>query len=113
MSNLGVLVGNVCISGLLFADDLVLIAQTSKDLKVLLNTVKKGLDDLKLTVCESKSQVISPEDESWDLLDDSDNVEMSLKQVALYKYLGTWTYGSMWKTAIEKRLLPTCIKNGT
>lgn len=103
MSNLGVPIGNVIISRLLFADDIVLMAQTSKDLKVLLNMVRKGLEDLKMTVCESKSQVISPDDETWDLLDNSDNVEMSLKQVALYKYLGTWTYSSMWKTAVEKQ----------
>ena len=33
---------------------------------------------------------------------------MSLKQVSLYKYLGIWTYDSMYKTGVEKQKL--CVK---
>ena len=50
-----------------------------------------------------KSQVISPEGGNWDLFDDSDNLVLSLDQVELYKYLGTWTYSSMYKTSVEKQ----------
>ena len=101
-SGLGLQVGNVCVSGLLFADDLVVVGKTSSGLKTLLNLVKKHFDALKLKINEEKSEVISPHDETWDLLDRNYDTEMSLKQVAQYKYLGTWTYGSMYKTAVEK-----------
>ena len=108
LTQLGFLLGNVCISGLLFADDIVLVARSSAGLKSLLALIKRCFDDLKLTISEDKSQVISPDDESWDLLDSSSNVEMSLKQVSLYKYLGTWTYNSMFRTGVEKQKL--CVK---
>ena len=111
LSQLGFSLGSICVSGLLFADDIVLIARTSAGLKMLLALVKSRFDELKLTISEDKSQVISPEDESWDLLDSSSNVEMSLKQVALYKYLGTWTYDSMYKTGVEKQ--KQCVKTAT
>ena len=108
LTQLGFRLGNVCISGLLFADDIVLVANSSAGLKTLLALVKTLFDDLKLDISEDKSQVISPDDESWDLLDRSSNVVMSLKQVALYKYLGTWTYNSMYRTGVEKQKL--CVK---
>ena len=65
--------------GLLFADDLALIARSAAGLKALLAVVKRGFDLLKLTLSFEKSQVISPDDDSWDILDYSSNVEMSLK----------------------------------
>ena len=108
VSQLGFNLGKICVSGLLFADDIVLVAKSSAALKLLLSLVKRRFDELKLTISVDKSQVISPDDETWDLLDSSSNVEMSLKQVALYKYLGTWTYDSMYKTGVEKQKL--CVK---
>ena len=110
-TQLGFFLGNVCVSGLLFADDLALVARTAAGLKVLLNLVKKGFDALKLTISFEKSQVISPDDDTWDILDRSMHVEMSLKQVALYKYLGTWTYDSMYKTGVEKQKL--CVQTAS
>ena len=37
-------------SGLLFADDFVLVARTAKGLKTLLDKVKQGFDELKLQI---------------------------------------------------------------
>ena len=105
VSQLGFKVGQVCVSGLLFADDLVLVGQTAGGLQSLLNLVKK------LTISQDKSQIISPDDEAWDLFDRYSNNEISLKQVSQYKYLGTWTFNSMYKTGIEKQKL--CVKTAT
>ena len=105
MSNLGFMVGSICVSGLLFADDLVLVARSGAGLKELLALVHRGFDRLKLTISIEKSQVISPEDDLWDILNSSSSVVMSLEQVELYKYLGTWTYNSMYKTGVEKQKL--------
>ena len=108
ISELGFKVGNVCVSGLLFADDLVLVAKSASGLKSLLSLVKKGFDKLKLTISTEKSQVVSPANEDWNIADDDGFVGLTLDQVDLYKYLGTWTYGSMYKTVVEKQKL--CLK---
>ena len=107
-SGLGVRLGNVVVSGLLFADDVVLITQTGDSLKNLLDRVKTGFDKLKLSISLDKSQIVSPEDIEWKLVDNDSNTEKSLKQVALYKYLGIWTYNSMYKTGVEKQ--KQCVK---
>ena len=103
LSQLGFMIGNICVSGLLFADDLVIVARSAVGLKSLLSIVKGGFDKLRLSISVEKSQVISPEGGNWDLFDDCDNLVLSLEQVALYKYLGTWTYNSMYKTSVEKQ----------
>ena len=104
LSDLGFQVGNVCISGLLFADDLVVLARSAAGLKSLLSLVKSGFDKLRLTINVSKSQVVSPtSDELWEIADDTGLVVLTLEQVELYKYLGTWTYSTMHRTALEKQ----------
>ena len=80
-------------------------------MRALLDLVKKRFDVLKLLISHEKSQIISADDVTWNLLDHYTNVEMSLKQVAQYKYLGTWTFGSMYKTGVEKQKL--CVKTAT
>jgi len=62
LSRSGFYIGRVCISGLLFADDLLLVSRTANGLKKLLKLVKKGFNALKLTINCGKSNVISPED---------------------------------------------------
>ena len=62
-----------------------LLARSSTDLKRLLYMVKCRFDELKLVISDEKSQIISPDDETWELFDGSENVEMSLQQVSLYK----------------------------
>ena len=108
ISQLGFEVGNVCVSGLLFADDLVVLARSASSLKTLLGLVKQGFDRLKLAINVEKSQVVSPANNAWEVEDDEGNVVLALDQVDLYKYLGTWTYGSMYRTAVEKQKL--CVK---
>ena len=104
-SELGFAVGNTCVTGLLFADDIVLISKSAAGLQRLLTIVKKRFDLLKLTISHDKSQIISPDDAAWDLFDRNHNVEMSLLQVSQYKYLGTWTFGGMYRTGNEKQKL--------
>jgi hypothetical protein len=91
------------ISGLFLADDLILIAKTAKGLKLLLNLLKKHCDLVNMSVSQPKSQIMSPADETWELLDQMGNVSLTFKQVCQYKYLGIETYGSMHKTGIKKQ----------
>ena len=93
ISNLGFQIGSVCISGLLFADDLVLVARSAEGLRSLLSLVKSKFDALRLTINAKKSEIISAEEGSWDLLGSDLKVEMTLKQVAQY-------------TAVDYPLLP-------
>ena len=88
LSELGFMVGRVCVSGMLFADDLVLVARTSSGLKSLLSLVKKGFDKLKLTISVEKSQVISPTNDLWEIVDSSGLVVLTLDQVDFFKYFG-------------------------
>ena len=92
LSQLGFMVGGVCVSGLLFADDLVIVAKSAAGLKSLLSLVKVGFDKLNLTISVEKSKVISPLDDDWEVTDPAINVVLSLEQVELYKYLGNWTF---------------------
>ena len=103
ISKLGFKLGNVIVSGLLFADDLVLVTRSSASLKTLLALVKKGFDRLKLTISVEKSQVISPADDTWEVVDEAGLVVLTLDQVEQYKYLGTWTFSTMFKTSLEKQ----------
>ena len=49
LSNVGFKIGKVWINGLLYADDLVLIASSVSGLKKLIESVIKGFDTLKIT----------------------------------------------------------------
>ena len=108
LSQLGFFIGRVCISGLLFADDLLLVSRTAHGLKKLLKLVKKGFDALKLTINCGKSNVISPEDHEWIISDNDSDSRLTLSQVSVYKYLGIMSYDSMFKTCSEKQ--KSCIK---
>ena len=106
LSKLGFQIGKVLVSGLLFADDLVLVAKSAAGLKSLLSLVKSGFDQLKLSINVEKSQVISPSaEDAWDITNDDGLVVVTLEQVELYKYLGTWTYNTMYRTIVEKQKL--------
>ena len=98
----------ICVSGLLFADDIVLVARSAEGLLRLLAIVKHNCDLLRLTISKQKSQIVSPDsDVEWTLYDGGDPV-LTLDQVTQYKYLGTWTFGSMWRTSIQKQ--EQCVK---
>merc|ERR1712105_189462 len=80
----------------------VLISLTAKGLKVLLSIVLREINKLLMALSQPKSKVISPDDEDWSILNDMGQVIMCLDSVLKYKYLGIQTWGSMFKTGIEK-----------
>ena len=114
-------IGNgVTVSGLLFADDIVVCSRTASGLKNLLNLVNKHCEKLKLVVSEEKSQIVSPTDNDWELVGE-DGVVRTLKQVMQYKYLGVETFSSIFRTfsakqkkcvQTAKRYLHACIHLG-
>lgn len=103
MSTFGINIGGLVLSGLLLADDLVLISHTAPGLKSLLSLVQRHCDVLRMKISEPKSQVISPSDEEWNIVNDNGETTLTLKAVLQYKYLGITTYGTMFKTGQEKQ----------
>ena len=103
LADFGFNIGGLVISGLLLADDLVLLSRTAAGLKSLIMMVKIHADSLKMQISESKSEVISPAAEEWNLLNDQGDVTLSLQAVVKYKYLGVVMYNSMHKTGLEKQ----------
>ena len=114
-------IGNgVTVSGLLFADDIVVCSKTPSGLKNLLNMVNRHCEELKLVVSEEKSQIVSPTDDDWELVGE-DGLVKTLKQVMQYKYLGVETFSSIFRTfsakqkkcvQTAKRYLHACIHLG-
>ena len=109
-SDEGIMIGNVSIAGLLFADDILLISRSQDGLKTLLSLVKHRCDDLLLEINtgQGKTEVISPTDDLWDILDYDGTVELSLRQVVQYKYLGLETMSSILRTTMAKQT--KCLK---
>ena len=109
----GFRVGNVIVSRLFFADDLVLVARDAEGLLRLLSLTKRHADLIKMEINtgQDKSEVISPdgaEGDLWQVMDASGSPVLSLRQVPKYKYLGTTTFGSMNKIGLEKQ--KTCVQ---
>ena len=102
-SNLGFpMTRSLNLSGLLFADDIGNIALTAENLNKQLNLVNKYCESLRLEIGISKSQVVSPDDESWEI-ELASGETVSLLQVAHYKYLGVDTYSSVYSTCCAKQ----------
>ena len=72
--------------------------------------MKDNCDDLLLEVNTGagKSEVVSPTDDIWEILDNDGAVDLSLKQVIEYTYLGLETTSSIWRTCIAKQR--KCVK---
>ena len=97
------LVGQV-VSGLCFADDIVLMSENTDGLCELIRLVKSICNGLKLDISVSKSNVVSPEDqELWQIMGPEDDVILSLKSVLSYKYLGTETTLKMTTTGSKRQ----------
>ena len=108
LSSEGFRVGNVVVSGLLFADDLVLVARDPDGLLRLLSLVKHHADLVKMEINtgRDKSEVISPDGapgDLWQVMDDHGGAVLSLSQVIKYKYLGNPTMSTMHKIGLEKQ----------
>ena len=96
--------GGVTFSGLLFADDIVLISKTFNGLETLLTMVKQRCDDLKLLISPSKSNIVTPDDvDSLVLLNEQNEVTLSLSKLLSYKYLGTETTLLMSTTGSKRQ----------
>ena len=106
----GFLIGDVFVSGLLFADDIVLLARSAEGLKRLFGVVKRRCDELLLEVNtgDGKTEVVSPGDDLWEIFDGDGNVELSLRQVVEYSYLGLETSSSILRTTLAKQ--SKCLK---
>lgn len=104
-SSLGFSLGGQTVAGLLFADDIVLVSRTAAGLRTLFGIVKSHCDQLllEMNTGEGKSEVISPCDDPWDILNDDGDIELSLRQVLQYKYLGLESYLSIVKTCQKKQ----------
>ena len=108
LSSEGFQVGRFCCSGLLFADDLLVLARSSAGLLRLLKLVHEHAVQLRLVINteKDKSEVISPDGvqgDMWNVVDGQGGVDLSLRQVIEYKYLGNQTFGSIQKSTTEKQ----------
>ena len=102
-SQFGFNIAGTTVSGLLFADDLVLIARTEVGLKELLKIVSRHCKFLKLEVSAAKSKVIYPKAGPCTIFDQCGDEILTLEKVSQYKYLGVETFSSMYRTISEKQ----------
>lgn len=104
----GFTIGNVVISVLFFADDIILISTTPQGLRRMMDICVKHSRLLLMTISQKKSQVISPLKNTWDLYDENGQVFACLDKVAMYKYLGLETFSTMGRTSHYKQ--SKCVK---
>ena len=97
-SNLGVTLRNICVSILLFADDIVLISNSPEGLRHLQEIVQKHVKELKMKLSVKKSKVMSCSSDLWEILDE-DEIIGCLEKVLRFKYLGIETCLSPAKTS--------------
>ena len=91
-SSEGFMLGGVTFSGLLFADDIVLVSRSLQGLESLVSLVQKICSQLRLLINPKKSNIVTPDDvDQLVLLDEDNQVVLSLSKVLSYKYLGTDT----------------------
>lgn len=102
-SQLGFNLAGKTVSGLLFADDLVVLSRTEVGLKELLKVVYRHCKFLKLEVSVAKSKVIYPNAGPCTIFDQCGDETLTLEKVSQYKYLGVETFASMYRTINEKQ----------
>ena len=103
-SSEGFLLGGVTYSGLLFADDIVLVSRSFQGLKSLVSLVQRKCSELRLLINPKKSKIVTPDDvDQLVLLDDENQVILALSKVLSYKYLGTDTTLLMSSTGSMKQ----------
>ena len=119
-SNLGVLLRKVCVSVLLFADDIVLISDSADGLRQLRDIVQRHVLNLKMKLSITKSKVMSSSHDVWELMEGEDVIGC-LEKVLQFKYLGVETCLNPVKSAsammrrassLAHRYSGTCIRLG-
>ena len=117
-SGLGILLYKVCVSVLLFADDIVLISDSASGLRQLRDIVQRHVAELKMKLSIQKSKVMSSSHDVWELLEKEDVIGC-LEKVLQFKYLGIETClnpsksaSAMMKRAISlaNKYRGTCIR---
>jgi hypothetical protein len=106
MTNQGVRLYKVTVNAMFFADDIVLMARTSDGLRELLAVVQRHCVDLKMTMSQEKSKVMSKLRDLWDLWE-GDELVGSIDKVQQFRYLGVESMLSPSKGAgaMQKRAL--------
>ncbi len=90
----GFWIGGKKVQMLLFADDLVLVADNEKDMKQMLRTTEKYLGEKKLQMNYQKTKIMrvgpigEQNKENWNIVE-AEGREEKLQEVSVYKYLGT------------------------
>ena len=103
-SSEGFQLGGVNFSGLLFADDIVLVSNSFQGLESLVSLVQSKCSQLRLLINPKKSKIVTPDDvDQLVLLDEENKVTLSLSKVLSYKYLGTDTTLLMSSTGSMKQ----------
>ena len=108
LSGEGFRIGRVIITSVFFADDIILFCRDPEGLLRLLSLVKRHADLLKLNINtkKDKSEIVSQSGsvgDTWDVVDASGQVVLSLSQVLKYKYLGSPVKNTIFKTCLEKQ----------
>jgi hypothetical protein len=84
----GPAVSGLIINNLLFADDLVLIANDAITMQVLISTLSIWSKDFKMNISEDKTQIITSPEEEWRFYSFEEERYIGIDQVQSYKYLG-------------------------
>ena len=88
-SGLGIDLQNLNISCILFADDLVVIGKSRKDLDTLMGITRQFFSIHKLNISESKSKIMSYNATTDMVTFNGNNLDpLQLEEVLVYKYLG-------------------------
>ena len=87
MAKQGFRLFRVCVSGIFFADDIVLVATTAEGLRQLLSIVEAHCKDLRMKLSVTKCKVMSKSSDTFEMMVD-DEVAGSLDKVLRFRYLG-------------------------
>ena len=77
-----------CINNLLFADDLVMMADSAINMQVLISVLSIWMKDFKMTISKDQTQIITSPDEQWRFYSFEEEAFIGIDQVNSYKYLG-------------------------
>jgi len=93
----------VYVNILLFADDIILIANSPETLNQLKDILESWCLDFRMKISINKTKIITSLDDLECALQDPETLESEIvEHVSNYKYLGVQQYSSMWKTSQKK-----------